>query len=59
LLLFFSDYFLPLSRSIIPNPHRKFKLEGRNVIFEGGNNITSLILKEGISDKILEVFVLC
>jgi hypothetical protein len=37
-----------------------FKLEGRNIVFEGGyNNSRSLILKEGISDGILEVFVLC
>jgi hypothetical protein len=60
LLLFFSDYSLPLSRLIIHNPHGKFKLEGRNIIFEGGwDNPRSLILKEGISDGILEVFVLC
>jgi predicted permease len=38
-----------------------FKLEGRKMIFQGGgsyNNIRSLILKEKISDKVLEVFVL-
>jgi hypothetical protein len=35
-----------------------FKLEGRNVIFEGGRK-KSLILKEGISNEISEVFVLC
>jgi hypothetical protein len=58
LLLFFSDSSLPLSRLTIPNPHGKFKLEGRNIIFEGGYT-RSLILKEGISDRILEVFVLC
>jgi hypothetical protein len=62
LLLFivniFSDCSLPLSRLIIPNPHGKFKLEGRNVIFEGGYYPRSLILKEGISNEILEVFVL-
>jgi hypothetical protein len=57
LLLFFLDCSLPLSRLIIPNPHKKFKLEGRNVIFEGGYD-RSVILKEGISDGILEVFVL-
>jgi hypothetical protein len=55
LLLFFSDCSLPSSRLIIPNPHRKFKLEGRNIIFE--NYTRSLILKEGILDGILEVFV--
>jgi hypothetical protein len=57
---FFSDGSLPLSRLAIPNPHKKFKLEGRNIIFEWGYpNVMSLILKEGISDGILEVFVLC
>jgi hypothetical protein len=43
---------------MIPNPHKKFKLKGRKIIFEN-NNIRSLILKEGISDGILEMFVLC
>jgi hypothetical protein len=59
LLLFFSDFSLPLSRLIIPNPHGKFKLEGKNIIFEGGYNKRSLILKERRSDGILEVFALC
>jgi hypothetical protein len=59
LLFFFSNCFLPLSRLTIPNPHGKFKLEGRNIIFQGGRNKRSLILKEGISDGILELFVLC
>jgi hypothetical protein len=39
-----------------------FKLEGKNIMFEGGGdwkNPKSVILKEGISDGILEVFVLC
>jgi hypothetical protein len=49
---------IELVNFIIPNPHGKFKLEGRNVIFEG-ENLRSLIFKEGISDGILEVFVLC
>jgi predicted permease len=38
-----------------------FKLKGRNVIFlgDGGNyNVRLLILKEKISDKVLEVFIL-
>jgi hypothetical protein len=60
LLLFFSDGSLPLSKLTIPNPHGKFKLEGRKIIFQGNLIDTrSLILKEGISDGILEVFVLC
>jgi hypothetical protein len=59
LLLLSSDSSLPLSRLIIPNPHGKFKLEGRNIIFESGDYPQSVILKEGISEGILEVFVLC
>jgi hypothetical protein len=36
-----------------------FRLEGRKMIFQGEGNYTrSLILKEKISDKVLEVFVL-
>jgi hypothetical protein len=38
-----------------------FKLEGQNITFEGDGHLInerSLILKEGISDGILEVFVL-
>jgi hypothetical protein len=58
-LLFFSDCSLPLSKFTIPNPHGKFKLEGGKMIFECGSYTRSLILKEGISDGILEVFVLC
>jgi hypothetical protein len=51
---------VPLFRLIIPNPHKKFRLEGRSVIFEGKtktNDIRSLILKKGIVDGALEVFV--
>jgi hypothetical protein len=62
LLLFFSDGSLPLSRLAIPNPHGKFKIEAQNMVFQGDDNfkdVRSLILKEGISDGILEVFVLC
>jgi hypothetical protein len=60
-LLFFSDGSLPLSKLTIPNPHGKFKLEGRNIIFQGDSDedTKSVILKEGISDGILEVFVFC
>jgi hypothetical protein len=50
------DTSLPLSRLIIPNPYGKFKLEGRNVIFEGGGYERSVILKDGILNRILEVF---
>jgi hypothetical protein len=38
-----------------------FNLKGRNVVFlnDGGDdNVRSLILKEKISDKVLEVFIL-
>jgi hypothetical protein len=57
LVLLFPDGSLPLSRLIIPNPHEGFKLKGRNIIFKRGYT-RSVILKEGISDGILEVFVL-
>jgi hypothetical protein len=59
LLLLFSDDSLPLSRLVFPNPHRKLKLKGRKIIFQDDSYERSLILKEGISDGILEVFVLC
>jgi hypothetical protein len=58
---YFSDASLPLSRLIIFNSHGLFKLEKREMIFQGGgygSNVKSLVLKEKISDKILEVFVL-
>jgi hypothetical protein len=61
IVIFFSDRFIPLSRLIIRNPHRRFKLEGRKMIFQGDDewdNRRSLILKEKISDKVLEVFIL-
>jgi hypothetical protein len=60
--IFFLDRSLPLSKLTIPNPHGKFELEGQKIIFEGdgySDDSRSLILKEGISDGILEVFVLC
>jgi hypothetical protein len=58
-VIFFLDIFLPLSRLIIGNPHRMFKLEGRKMIFQGDYGYArSLILKEKTSDKVLEVFVL-
>jgi hypothetical protein len=44
---------------IMPNPHGKFRLEGRNIIFENNDNPRLLILKEEISDGTIEVFVLC
>jgi ABC-type phosphate transport system auxiliary subunit len=53
-----TDTMTPLLDLIVPNPQGKFKLEGRNIIFEGNYN-RSLILKDEISDGILEVFVLC
>jgi hypothetical protein len=56
---FFLDSSLPLSRLVFPNPHGKFKLEGRKIIFQGDSYERSVVLKEGISDGILEVFVLC
>jgi hypothetical protein len=35
-----------------------FELEGRKIIFQGVCDKRSLILKEKISDKVFEVFVL-
>jgi hypothetical protein len=58
-LLLFSDS-LPLSKLIIPNPHGRFRLEKQSIIFEGYNlliNARSVILKEGISNGILKMFV--
>jgi hypothetical protein len=43
---------------MIPNPHGELKPRGRTVIFEGDKE-KSLILKEGILDGTLEVYVLC
>jgi hypothetical protein len=44
-----------VSKLIIPNLYKKFKLKKRNIIFE--NYIQRpIILKEGISNGILEVF---
>jgi hypothetical protein len=61
LLLFLSDYSLPLSKLLIPVLYEKFELKERyftlGPFFCGYP--TSLLLKEGISDGILEVFVLC
>jgi hypothetical protein len=55
---YFSECSFPLFRLIILNPHENFKLEERNIIFKGHYK-SSLILKEGTSNGILEMFVLC
>jgi uncharacterized membrane protein len=60
-VIFFSDRFLPLSRLVIYNTHEKFRLEEKKMIFQGEgkwNNRRLLILKEKISDKVLQVFIL-
>jgi hypothetical protein len=57
----FVDTTTPLEDIIVPNPHGMFKLEGRKMIFQCDDewdNRRSLILKEKISDKVFEVFVL-
>jgi hypothetical protein len=56
-IIFFPDSSLPLSRLIIPNPYGYFKLEGRSILFERTLYGRSFILKEGILNGILEVFV--
>jgi hypothetical protein len=45
-IIIFLDGSLPLSKLTIPNPYGKFKLEGRNIIFQGYgyNDRKSLIL---------------
>jgi hypothetical protein len=53
---YFLDAFLPLSRLTIPNPCWNFKFEGRSIIFEKASFGRSLVLKEGTSNGILEVF---
>jgi hypothetical protein len=57
LLLFFLDHSLPLSRLIILNPYGKFKLKQDSIFKCGFINIRSIILKEGVSNVILEMFV--
>jgi hypothetical protein len=48
-----------LSRLIVPNIKGDFTFDGRNVVFNCNlKNPRSLVLKEGITDGVLEVFVL-
>jgi hypothetical protein len=61
--IFFIFYFeeaknLLLSNLIIPNKNDNFVINGSQAICDGKGNVRSLILKEGISDGIIEVFVL-
>jgi hypothetical protein len=48
-----------LSHFLIPNEYGNYKLEGKKATFDSDNKgaTRSLILKEGISDRVLEVFV--
>jgi hypothetical protein len=61
--IFISDATIPFSHFLLPNPYDKYKLEERKIIFNGGglngDNIRSLIMKEGIKDGMMQVFVLC
>jgi hypothetical protein len=58
-IFFFLDTTIPFSHFLLPNEYGSYKLEGRKAIFNGDNKayLKSLILKEGISDAVLEVFV--
>jgi hypothetical protein len=47
---------IPLSELIIRNHFKELKLEKKNLTFQS-KCVNSVILKEGICDKILEVFV--
>jgi hypothetical protein len=63
---FFNKYFIlldttiPLSNFLTPNRNNNYKLEGRKAMFDSDNKheARSLIMKEGIKDGIIEVFVL-
>jgi hypothetical protein len=50
---------IPLSNFLIPNRNDNYKLKGRKAIFNSDNNYEtrSLIMKEGIKDGIMEMFV--
>jgi hypothetical protein len=59
-LLFLLDTSSPLSSLLLPNPYGSFALEGRKATFSGEgryDDIRSLVLREGMSDGIMEVFV--
>jgi hypothetical protein len=58
--IFVLDTTLPFSNFLLPNPYGNYKLEERKAIFnsEGRYNIRSLIMKEGIKNGMMEVFVL-
>jgi hypothetical protein len=59
-LLFFLDTSSSLSTLLLPNPYGSFALEGRKATFSGGGcgHERSLVMREGVSDGIMEVFVL-
>jgi hypothetical protein len=56
---FILDTTIPFSHFLLPNKYGSYKLKGRKAIFDSDNkgNLRSLILKEGISNRLLEVFV--
>jgi hypothetical protein len=58
--IFVLDTTLPFSNFLLPNPYGKYKLEGRKAIFntEGSYDPRSLVMKEGIKNGMMEVFVL-
>jgi hypothetical protein len=49
------------SNFLLPNPYGKYKLVGRKAIFGGGgwgNDTKSLVMKDGIKNGMMEMFVL-
>jgi hypothetical protein len=58
--IFVLDVTLFFSHLLLPNPYGNYKLEERKAIFntEGSYYSRSLIMKEGIKNGMMEVFVL-
>jgi hypothetical protein len=55
--IFVLDVTLFFSHLLLYNPYGNYRLEGRKAIF-GGGDTRSLIMKEGIKNGLMEVFVL-
>jgi hypothetical protein len=58
--IFVLDVTLFFSHLLLPNPYGKYSLEERKAIFntEGSYDLRSLVMKEGIRNGMMEVFVL-
>jgi hypothetical protein len=56
---FFCDRLSPLSSLLLPNPHREFTLNGREINFKFWSiGYKSLFFKQGIKNEIMEVLEL-